>query len=300
MFSVIIPNFNREKAVIKAISSVLDQTYKDFEIIVVDDCSTDNSLERIAEISDSRIRVFKLGKNSGAAAARNYGIIKSRAGFISFLDSDDTFEKDFLKVSYETLSNTDENIGFMWTGSNFIQNGKIRKQIWKPKRKETPHLTFLNELKIGTGAGVTMKRVVFQKCGDFNKRLPAAEDTDFFLRITQNFDYVYAAHHLINIHRDGGDRMSKNFKNIALAYNTFLPTYFSLIDKDKNLKTKFYYKMMWLNYHIKNKKLARLYFRKTPKSEIFMSLKIIFVFLLYEIFSLPIATKIHFNLAIKA
>lgn len=295
MFSIIIPNFNRQNSVIKAIKSVLNQTFADFELIVVDDCSTDNSLKEISKIKDERIKVYQLEENSGAAAARNYGIKKSSGDFISFLDSDDTFEPDFLKISYETLSNSDKNTGFMWTGSNIYQGGKIDKQIWRPKREETPNLTFLKELKIGSGAGVTVKSEVFEKCGHFDERLPAAEDTDFFLRITKSYDYIYAPLYLINIYRDDNDRMSKNFKNIADAYNIFLPSYFSVIDRDKNLQGKFYYKMMWLNYNLADKKTAKYFYNKIPKS--LRSFKIKIIKALYEYLPLKNASYIHQKLS---
>ena len=293
--SVIIPVFNREKSIGRAVNSVLSQSFKDFELVIVDDCSTDNSIGILRNFSDPRIRIYQLRRNSGAAAARNYGIKKSSNNLIAFLDSDDTYEQDFLKVSYETLSNSGENIGFMWTGSNVYHGGNIYKQIWQPKRMETPHLTFLTELKIGTGAGVTVKREVFEKCGYFDERLPAAEDTEFFFRITQIFDYIYAPLNLINIYRDDNDRMSKNFKNIAEAYNIFLPTYFPVIDRDKNLQGKFYYKMMWLNYNLGDKIKARNYYEKIPKE--FRSKKIKGIKAFYEFLPLKFASYLHLKLS---
>ena len=294
--SVIIPVYNRERSIVKAVDSVLLQSFKNFEIVIVDDCSTDNSVGVVKEFIDYRIKVFQLEKNSGAAAARNYGIQQCTSEFISFLDSDDTFEEDFLKVTHETLSNSGDDIGFMWTGSNILQDAKIDKQFWQPKRMETPQLTFLKELKIGTGAGITVKREVFEKCGYFDERLPAAEDTEFFFRITQSYDYVNAPQYLINIYRDNNDRMSKNFKNIARAYNIFLPTYFSIINRDKFLQTKFYYKMMWLNYHLRDKRKARNYYEKIPKG--LRSKKIKGIKALYEFLPLKSASYLHKKLSI--
>ena len=85
--TVIIPTYNRKKLVNKAIKSVLNQTYSNIEIIVIDDCSTDNSENEIKKIKDTRIRYIKLRKRKGANYARNRGILKASGEFISFLDS---------------------------------------------------------------------------------------------------------------------------------------------------------------------------------------------------------------------
>lgn len=295
--SVIIPNFNRERSIVKAINSVLAQSYANFELIIVDDCSTDDSLKKISKLSDRGIKVLQLDKNSGAAAARNHGIKNSTSEFISFLDSDDTLEPDFLKVSHEKLSKTDKQIGFMWTGSNIIRKGKKHEQIWIPERRGTPNNTFLEELKIGIGAGITVKREVFEKCGYFDERLPAAEDTEFFFRITKQYDYVYSTDYLINIFRDSNDRMSKNVKNIARAYNIFMPSYFSIIDRNRNFQLKYYYKMMWLNYHLRAEKEARQFYRKIPNDLYFGKFKALVIGLIYEIFPLNTAYNIHRKLS---
>tara|TARA_R100000935_G_C2800868_1_gene150399 strand:- start:194 stop:1108 length:915 start_codon:yes stop_codon:yes gene_type:complete len=292
--SVIIPNYNRAKSLVKSIKSVLDQSFIHFEIIVVDDCSTDNSLIEITKFKDTRLRVFKLEKNSGAAAARNYGIIKSTAPYISFLDSDDTFEKDFLKVSYKTLSITSEDIGFMWSGYrlHFQNSNRTVEKSWVPDKDKSPYLTFLKDISIGAGAGVTLKREVFKKCGSFDESLPAAEDTEFFLRITQHYDFTYTDKVLINIYRDSGDRLSKNFEKIAIAYNKFIPAHWREIKKKKDLTYKYSYKLMWLNFHLKDKKLAYKYFLHAFNAKK-SSLKNIMIFLLYFFLPLNCAKKIH-------
>jgi len=295
MFSIIIPNYNRQKGLIKAVRSVLNQTYTNFEIIIVDDCSTDNSLKEISKIKDERIKVYQLGKNSGAAAARNFGIKKSSGDFISFLDSDDYLEPGFLKTTNQIFSHSDPSVGFMWTGVRYHLAHKIIEESWEPKRKNNSYLTFLNELRIGTGSGITVKRKVFVEYGSFNENLPAAEDTDFFLRITKTFNYLFTNNILINVNKTGNDRMSKNFRNIGLAYNIFIVDHLTEIDKDKKLQKKYYYKMMWLNYHLEDQKTARYYYNKIPKE--LRTFKIKIVKYLYEYLPLKNASYIHQKLS---
>jgi glycosyltransferase involved in cell wall biosynthesis len=87
-FSVIIPIYNKEKDVETTIKSVLNQTYVDYEVILVDDGSTDNSLNIVNAIEDDRIQIFTK-QNEGVSKTRNYGITKSKAEYIAFLDADD-------------------------------------------------------------------------------------------------------------------------------------------------------------------------------------------------------------------
>ena len=293
MFSVIIPNYNRSRSVKVAINSVLRQSYNNFEVIVVDDYSSDNSLSEIKKIKDPRLRVFQLRKNSGAAAARNYGANMATGKFISFLDSDDYYEKEFLEESNQKLSNTESNIGFMWTGVRYHNNANVYDCSWTPVRKRNAYFSFLYNLQIGSGSGVSIKRLAFLASGGFNERLPAAEDTEFFLRFTQKYDYVNTEKILVNVIKTGEDRMSKSFSNIAKAYNIFLPQHYKNIDSDDFLKLKYYYKMMWLNYHLKNKEEARVFYHKIPGFLNKGKMKALFTKLLYEFFPLKETSELH-------
>jgi len=97
MISVIIPLYNKENYIKRAINSVLNQTYQNFEIIIVNDGSTDRSLEKVKEIKDSRIKIINQ-KNQGVSAARNRGIKEAKFNYIAFLDADDEWERDYLKT----------------------------------------------------------------------------------------------------------------------------------------------------------------------------------------------------------
>ena len=98
--SVIIPTYNRAKRVCRAVSSVLDQTYRDFEIIVIDDASTDDTMERLKVFGD-RIQVIGHPENNGVSAARNSGIKKSKGAYIALLDSDDYWMPEKLRVQLD-------------------------------------------------------------------------------------------------------------------------------------------------------------------------------------------------------
>lgn len=287
------PNYNRVDVIQRAIKSVLGQTYNDLELIIVDDCSTDNSFDIISSIEDERVKVYKLERNSGAATARNFGIKKSSGEFISFLDSDDYFEPEFLETSYEVLSKSDSSVGFMWTGIRYHFRDKTIEMRWNPKIRKNAYITFLYEHKIGTGSGITLKRTVFEKCGLFNEKLRAAEDTEFFLRITQVFNFANTNKILVNVYKTQQDRLSRDYKNLGLAYNIFIKNHLEEIEKDKNLQTRYFYKLMWLNYNMKDKQKGRYYFRKIPFTGISFYLKSFLLFTLYESLNSNTAKKIH-------
>ena len=97
LVSVIMPSWNTSNFIAESIQSVIDQTYENWELIIVDDCSTDNTDEVVAKFKDKRIRYFKNEKNSGAALSRNRALREARGEWIAFLDSDDLWSPDKLE-----------------------------------------------------------------------------------------------------------------------------------------------------------------------------------------------------------
>ena len=125
MINIIISNYNNSQYIPQCIESILSQSYNDFEIIFVDDCSTDNSIsiaERYAE-KDKRIRIVPLSENHGAGYARNVGLQNANGEWISFVDSDDYLLPDFYKTAIEYAEKYDCDI----CTCNISLNGKIKR-----------------------------------------------------------------------------------------------------------------------------------------------------------------------------
>ncbi|GAH83893.1 unnamed protein product, partial [marine sediment metagenome] len=120
--SVIIPTYNRADMVGRAIQSVINQTYQDFEIIIIDDASTDNTREVAREFQEreKRIKYFKHEINKGGGAARNTGIKNSKGEYIAFLDSDDEWYPEKLEKQIEIFNKNDENLGVVYSGVFYI------------------------------------------------------------------------------------------------------------------------------------------------------------------------------------
>src|SRR5215471_7855638 len=125
--SVIIPTHNRAEFLRSAITSVLNQTYQDFEIIVVDDASTDKTPEVVASFHDGKIKYIRHDANKGDAGSRNTGIRNSSGDFLAFLDDDDEWLPEKLQMQVGLLRNSRVKVGGVYTGSLRIDKttGKI-------------------------------------------------------------------------------------------------------------------------------------------------------------------------------
>ncbi|CAB50071.1 glycosyltransferase family 2 protein [Pyrococcus abyssi] len=189
--SVIIPTYNRANLLRRAIASVLNQKFKDFELIVVDDASTDNTPEVVESIEDGRIRYIRLKKNSGGPIARNIGIKKAKGRFIALLDDDDEWLPHRLEVQVRKFENLGKEFGVVYGGFYYVsQDGRILgKRL--PKHRGDIYSHLLKENFIGSPT-LLIRRECFKKAGLFDPRLSSSQDWDMWLRIARyyKFDYV--------------------------------------------------------------------------------------------------------------
>ncbi len=182
--SVIIPVFNREKKISRAINSVLDQTYKPLEIIVVDDGSIDKTANILRSYS-GKIKVIHQ-KNSGVSAARNNGIKNSSGEWISLLDSDDEWLPNKLQLEVDYI-NKNPNIKILQTEEIWIRNGKQINPKKYHKKKAGDIFKKSLELCLVSPSAVIFKRSLFDEIGDFDEKLPVCEDYDYWLRTSLKY-----------------------------------------------------------------------------------------------------------------
>jgi glycosyltransferase involved in cell wall biosynthesis len=185
-FSVIIPTYNRQHLFEIALESVLNQTYRDFEVIIVDDGSTDQTREVIKIFDDSRVK-YHYQENHGVSHARNRGLEISRGKFIAFLDSDDSWVPQKLERVNEAI-NRHPHLSIFHTDEIWYKGKRLLSQ--KKKHKKPSGYVYLKALPlccIGMSTAV-VKRDVFKKIGLFDESLPACEDYDFWLRATHSFE----------------------------------------------------------------------------------------------------------------
>ena len=182
-FSVVIPVFNRAGALGRAIESVRAQTFQDFEIVVVDDGSTDDPKSVIETFADPRIRFFRQS-NAGGGAARNRGIDEAKGVFTAFLDSDDVFLPHHLDSMHALLEGTTQVVGYARVR---VDRGDGRIFL-KPPRGKEPEEEMASYLLCDRGFTPTITMVLPREAAArirFHEKLRAAEDTDFAIRLTQ-------------------------------------------------------------------------------------------------------------------
>lgn len=210
--SVIIPTFNRELKVARAVASVLYQRFTDYEIIVVDDGSDDDTRTSLKQFGKQITRIVH-SENRGVSAARNTGIQNTDAPFIAFLDSDDYWLPGKLETQMDFFSTEPEAV-ICQTEEIWIRNGRFANPA-KKHRKPTGDL-FNPSLKLCliSPSAVMVKRTLLEKVGLFDESLPACEDYDLWLRIACGYPV-----HLIKewqVVKEGGhsDQLSTKYRGM--------------------------------------------------------------------------------------
>jgi glycosyltransferase involved in cell wall biosynthesis len=211
-FSVIIPTFNRCAFLKIAVESALNQSFDDFEIVICDDGSHDNSADMITAFNDRRIRYFRQ-ENKGVSAARNAALKISRGEFIAFLDSDDRFRHDKLKTTHAHIQNNPQYKIFhsqeVWyrAGSYLPQ----KKSHAKPHGNIFAAAAKICSVSISTAV---VHKSVFKENGLFDETMPACEDYDFWLRAA-NFYEVFLIDEFLTI-KEGGRPSQQSHKYPAM------------------------------------------------------------------------------------
>ncbi len=209
LVSVIIPTYNRAAWVTEAVASVLAQSYQDFEVLVVDDGSTDATLEALAPVL-RQITLLRAPARRGVAAARNLGIAAARGEWLAFLDSDDLWRPEKLARQMDFLSEHPEFL-LCQTEEIWIRGG-VRVNPPLSHRKEGGHI-FLRSLKrcLVSPSAVLLNRRLLKETGAFDENLPAAEDYDLWLRLSWRYPVGLVPQALV-IKRGGhGDQLSRQW-----------------------------------------------------------------------------------------
>jgi len=198
--SVIIPTYNRAHLVSRAIHSVLDQTYQDFELVVVDDGSTDNTYEVVKGFNDQRISYIRHQQNKGCAAARNTGINATRGEYIAFQDSDDEWLPRKLEKQMKFFSNAPDEVGVIYTDMWRIH--EERKKYWhSPLIMPEDGIVYRKALDrvfgIGIGTAV-IRRTCLNKTGVLDESLSRLEDFEFFIRLSKYYYFQHVKEPLVN------------------------------------------------------------------------------------------------------
>ena len=221
LVSVIIPTYNRSYCIKKAIDSVLFQTFKDFELIIIDNYSNDNTEEIINSYKNKKIIYEKFHNYGVIASSRNRGIALSNSKYVAFLDSDDWWKKDKLKVSIHFL---EKGYDFICHGLEIIRNNEFKKKHREYTKyiKKLKKPFFQSLLKDGNTietSSVVLKREIINSLGGFyeSNKLSGSEDYDMWLRISSVTDKFYVIKNNLGYLTYGEDNFSIDNKKIKDA-----------------------------------------------------------------------------------
>jgi len=199
MISVIIPLYNKEKYILKALHSVLEQSFQDFEVVVIDDGSKDNGPEAVRSITDRRFRLISQA-NAGVSAARNRGISDSKFDLIAFLDADDVWESNHLETILRLKENFPHAGAYATAYKLVFPNGKTRNIVCHGVPKLNWEGILPNYFKSATyglppmhTSATCVRKQVFEKLGTFADGECLGEDLDMWARVAMHYPVAYSS-----------------------------------------------------------------------------------------------------------
>jgi len=208
LFSVIIPTHNRISLVTRAIDSVLNQSFKDFELIVIDDASTDGSTKILKQYKN--IKVITNKTNKGVSYSRNIGIKNAKGKIIAFLDSDDEWKKNKLQIQADFFEKN-KNYKIHQTDEIWIKNGAFLNKSKKHLKREGNIFYDSLHLCLISPSAVAIKKEIFNEIGYFDENFEVCEDYDLWLRITKKYKIGYSSEKCVIKYGGHNDQLSQKY-----------------------------------------------------------------------------------------
>ncbi len=249
MFSVVIPLYNKSESIAVTLQSVIEQSFTNFEVIVVDDGSTDDSVSIVKQIKDNRIRIIKK-QNGGVSSARNVGIENAKFEYIAFLDADDIWDVSYLETQAKMIVDFPE--ASMWgVGFERIYNNQHNSK--NSHCDLTEFVGYVDDFWCKSNgcpihyssSSSVVKKHIFDIIKSFDERISYAEDLDVWWRIILNSKVAFNSHTLSYYIQDADNRAM----NKKIPIDRYLPYY---IDKyqtyrDKNIDFRRFFDRFCVN-----------------------------------------------------
>lgn len=222
MFSVIIPLYNKAQSITNTIDSVLNQSFKEFEVVVINDGSTDKSSDVVKEITDSRIRLINKS-NGGVSSARNLGIMEAKYKCIAFLDGDDIWDSKYLETMHQLI------VDFPKASFFACHFGIKNKGNILPANDSYTHRGYVSNyfkeayrIPLVWTSSVIVKKECFDKIGFFDTKYTRGEDIDVWSRLARNYTLAFEPTLLSYYIQDAENRSNENvgiLDNYFVEYN---------------------------------------------------------------------------------
>jgi glycosyltransferase involved in cell wall biosynthesis len=197
--SVVIPTFNRAELLTGAIRSVLNQTFQDFEVLIVDDGSSDTTPDVVKSFDDNRIHYVRHTAPRGGAAARNTGIARAGGEYVAFLDDDDEWFPHKLASQMAVMRRSEPEVAAIYSGYFIVERatGRVCGRM-TPKAKGDLSAELLANNPIGGTSCMLVKKDCLEKVGCFDESLPSFQDRDLWIRLSREFRFDYVEEPLLN------------------------------------------------------------------------------------------------------
>ncbi|MUG99156.1 glycosyltransferase [Scytonema sp. UIC 10036] len=194
--SVIIPAYNAKRTILETIQSVQQQTFSNFEIIVINDGSTDNTLELLQSVKDKRLKVFSY-ENGGLPVARNRGITHAMGEFLAFLDADDKWTPDKLELQLTALQERSEaGLAYSWTYYWYEEQNSVSPSTPVFFEGNVQANLLVNNF-IANGSNPLIRKQAIESTGEFDPTLKSCEDWDYWLRLATHWNFVVVPKHQV-------------------------------------------------------------------------------------------------------
>ena len=242
MFSVILPTFNRAKFIESAVNSVVNQNYSNWELIIIDNFSEDNTQQIVEKFKDSRIKYVKYKNDGIIAKSRNYGIKISNGNYLAFLDSDDYWYENKLSNILSFIKNY--SCDFLYHNMHIkYQNSYLKRKIKYTRKLNNPYLDLINFGPAFATSSVVLKRNLFLKINLFNeaKNYLAWEDFDAWLRFAKESNSFYFIKRFLGCTNIG----NHNFSNDSIKKKNLLSFKKEYMENKKLSKLPY-----WWNYSL--------------------------------------------------
>ncbi|WP_198662149.1 glycosyltransferase [Halorussus litoreus] len=235
--SIVVPTYERAGVLPRALDSVLAQTYPEFELLVVDDGSTDETAEVVADYRarDDRIRYLAHDENQGLAAARNTGIEAATGEYVTFLDSDDEFHPDLLKASVRTLSDLPSEYGGTYVAYEVLGPGERERLL--DVRPDVRSVDALDGYQVRMG-GTTLRSSVFDDVGRFDPAITFVDDYEFWLRLLDEYALRGVDEPLYRYYKHG-DQITESDADLLRGLGQLLDRKANLVPTDDRAKFRY-------------------------------------------------------------
>jgi len=255
--SVIVPAYNVEKTILETIQSIQNQIFSDFEIIVINDGSTDKTLEILSTIKEPRMRVISY-KNGGLPAARNRGIANAKGDYIAFIDADDLWTPDKLELQVAALQQHPKSgVAYSWTA--FIdEKGKLLYAGKKLFFEGDVYADILIVNFVASGSNIIVRKQFIETIGDFVTSLKSAEDWDYNIRLAAQCSFVLVPKYQV-LYRKSPQTMSSKVDVMEQANLTVIdkafqkaPAKLQHLKKQSLASAYLFFTKLYLEYHLNN------------------------------------------------